>query len=65
LDNKKLRIEKQRLKNNLISDQSGFDEIEIIARTIEEKKNNRRWWVGTIISIIVLIIVIIELFCKQ
>ena len=61
---KKLRKEKQRLKNNLISDQSGFPKIEIIAKTIEKKKNNKRWWVGTIISIIVLIIVIIELFCK-
>ena len=61
---KKLRKEKQRLKNNLISDQSGFDKIEIIAKTIEEKKNNKRWLVGTIISIIILIIVIIELFCK-
>jgi len=39
---KKLRIEKQELKNNLISVPSGFDKIEIIVRTIEEKKNNRR-----------------------
>ena len=61
---KKLRKEKQRLKNNIIPDQSGFDKIEIIAKTIEEKKNNKRWLVGTIISIIILIIVIIELFCK-
>ena len=42
---RKLRKEKIRLKNDLLSEPSGFDKIEIISKTIEKKKEVRRWWI--------------------